>query len=98
MARISAPRTERTLTHIYVRDSQNGFVRPCWSSKEAIYCGTCLKGTVQPMVGEVCSNCSSTVERILDVAATNKIWDCRMHRKQLPSRVDCTYPNVISAA
>ena len=56
MARISTSRTERTLTHIYVRDSQKGFVRPCWSSREAIYCGTCLKGTVQPVVGEVCPN------------------------------------------
>lgn len=98
MARISASRTERTLTHIYVRDSQKRFVRPCWSTREAIYCGTCLKGTVQAVVGEVCSNCSSTVERILAVAPANKIRDCRMHMKRLPSHVDCTYPNVISAA
>jgi hypothetical protein len=98
MARISTSQTGRTLTHIYVRDSQKGFVHPCWSAKEAIYCGTCLKGTVQPVVGEVCSNCSSTVERILEVAPANKIRDCRMHMKRLLSHVDCTNPDVIYAA
>jgi hypothetical protein len=98
MARISASRTERILTHIYVRDSQKRFVRPCWSTKEAIYCGTCLKGTVQPVVGEICTNCSSTVERVLEVAPADKLRDCRMPMEPLLSRAGCRYPDVISAA
>jgi hypothetical protein len=98
MARISASQTERTLTHIYVRDSRKGFVRPCWSVQEAIYCGTCLKGTVQPVVGAVCTICSSTVERILQAAPSDKLRDCRMHLEPLLSHADYRYPDVISAA
>jgi hypothetical protein len=60
--------TERTLTHIYVRDAQKGFVRPCWATDTEVYCGMCMRGVVQPVVGAVCPNCSSTVERILEVA------------------------------
>jgi hypothetical protein len=58
----------KTLTHVYVRDAQKGFVRPCWASGAELYCGMCLRGTVQPAIGEVCPICSSTVERILEVA------------------------------
>jgi hypothetical protein len=60
--------TERTLTHIYVRDAHNGFVRPCWATDTEVYCGMCMRGTIQPVVGAVCPICSSTVERILEVA------------------------------
>jgi len=58
---------KRTLTHIYVRDSQRGFVRPCWATDTEVYCGMCMRGTIQRVVGAVCSICSSTVERILEV-------------------------------
>lgn len=60
--------TEMTLTHIYVRDAQKGFVRPCWATGTEVYCGMCMKGTIEPVVGAVCPICSSTVERILEVA------------------------------
>jgi hypothetical protein len=61
--------TERTRTHIYVRDAHNGFVRPCWATDAEVYCGMCMRGTIQPVVGAVCPTCSSTVERILEVAS-----------------------------
>jgi hypothetical protein len=59
--------TEKTLTHIYVRDAQKGFVRPCWATDTEVYCGRCMRGTIQPVVGAVCPLCSSTVERILEM-------------------------------
>jgi hypothetical protein len=68
MAQPQLSPNEKTLTHIYVRDAQKGFVRPCWLSGTEVYCGMCMRGTVQPAVGEVCPICSSTVERILEVA------------------------------
>jgi hypothetical protein len=58
----------KTLTHIYVRDAQKGFVRPCWSSGGVVYCGMCMRGEVQAETGSVCPICASTVERILEVA------------------------------
>ena len=67
MAQISTSQSEKTLTHIYVRDAQKGFVRPCWSAGAELYCGMCMRGAVQPVVGAVCPICSSTVERILEV-------------------------------
>jgi hypothetical protein len=68
MAHLKISSNEKTLTHIYVRDAQKSFVRPCWSTGAEVYCGMCMRGTVRPVVGEVCSICSSTVERILEVA------------------------------
>jgi hypothetical protein len=68
MAQTQLSASEKTLTHIYVRDAQKCFVRPCWSSGTDVYCGMCMRGTVRPVVGEVCPICSSTVERILEVA------------------------------
>jgi hypothetical protein len=70
MAQLS--QTAKTLTHIYVRDAQKGFVRPCWSTVSEVYCGMCMRGIVQPVVGAVCPICSSTVERILEVAPGGK--------------------------
>ncbi len=58
---------EKTLTHIYVRDAQKGFVRPCWASGSEVYCGMCMRGEVRAEVGYVCPICSSTVERILEI-------------------------------
>jgi hypothetical protein len=76
--------TERTLTHIYVRDAQKGFVRPCWAtSPKEVYCGMCMRSTIQPMVGAVCPICSSTVERILEVALGGT-------PKPTRRRADCT--------
>jgi len=62
-----SPQT-KTLTHVYVRDSQKGFVRPCWAAGEVLYCGMCMRGEVHAELGSVCPVCSSTVERILEVA------------------------------
>jgi len=67
MSRGSNSQIERTLTHIYVRDDQKDFVRPCWATDTEVYCGMCMRGTIQPVVGAVCPICSSTVERILEV-------------------------------
>jgi len=72
MRQTQLSRNEKTLTHIYVRDAQKGFVRPCWSAGAEVFCGMCMRGTVQPVVGEVCPICSSTVERILEVATGGK--------------------------
>jgi len=68
MARNDASQVERTLTHIYVRDAQTGFVRPCWAIGAQVYCGICMRGRIEPSVGEACPICFSTVERILEVA------------------------------
>ena len=68
MSQVPNSHTERTLTHIYVRDAQNGFVRPCWATDTEVYCGMCMRGTIQPVVGAVCPACSSTMDRILKVA------------------------------
>lgn len=59
----------KALTHVYVRDSQKGFIRACWSSGEELYCGMCMRGTVAAEVGNTCPICSSTVERILEVTS-----------------------------
>jgi len=58
---------EKTLTHIYVRDAQKGFLRPCWSTGAEIYCGMCMRGAVEAKVGASCPVCASVVERILEV-------------------------------
>jgi len=58
---------EKTLTHIYVRDAQKGFLRPCWSTGTEIYCGMCMRGAVEDKIGASCPVCSSVVERILEV-------------------------------
>ncbi len=68
MANTFTSQTEKTLTHIYVRDAQKGFVRPCWASGTELYCGMCMRGAIQPVIGAVCPICSSTVERIMEVA------------------------------
>jgi hypothetical protein len=65
MAQPSTSRNAGTLTHIYVRDTQDGFLRPCWATGRELYCGMCRKGTIKPEVGEVCPICSSIVERVL---------------------------------
>jgi hypothetical protein len=65
LAQPSISRNTRTLTHIYVRDKQEGYLRPCWATGRELYCGMCRQGTIQPEVGEVCPICSSIVERIL---------------------------------
>jgi hypothetical protein len=80
MAQPQLSPNEKTLTHIYVRDAQKGFVRPCWSSGTEVYCGMCMRGTVQPVVGEVCPICSSTVERILEVATGGAPRVARKHK------------------
>jgi hypothetical protein len=68
MAKSSTSQAEKKLTHIYVRDAKKAFVRPCWTTGAEVYCGMCMTGTIQSVVGEVCPICSSTVERILEVA------------------------------
>lgn len=56
----------RVLTHIYVRDAQKGFLRPCWASGHEIQCGVCMRAVVQAEIGSRCPVCSSTVEQILN--------------------------------
>jgi hypothetical protein len=56
----------KELTHIYVRDAQKGFLRPCWASRREIQCGVCMSGVVQAEIGSRCPICSSTVEQILE--------------------------------
>jgi hypothetical protein len=68
MKRPSTSQSAKTLTHIYVRDSRTGFVRPCWASGVEVYCGVCQQGRILPVVGEACPICASTVARILGVA------------------------------
>jgi hypothetical protein len=68
MAHADPSQTLKTLTHIYVRDTQKGFVRPCWAAGMEIYCGMCMRGKVEPVVGVVCPICASRVERILEIA------------------------------
>jgi len=93
MAQLNPPQNEKTLTHIYVRDAQKGFVRPCWATGSEVYCGMCLRGVVQAVVGEVCPICSSTVERILEVApggapkAARKRRDCSIRMEHQNSVV-----------
>jgi hypothetical protein len=86
MAQLS--QTEKTLTHIYVRDAQKGFVRPCWSTGAEVYCGMCMRGVVQSAVGAVCPICSSTVERILEVAPGGKPNPARRRSKDCSIRVE----------
>jgi hypothetical protein len=92
--------TERTLTHIYVRDAQKGFVRPCWAADTEVYCGMCMCGAIQPVVGAVCPICSSTVERILELAPggasepARKGKDCSNHvelqdLESVPAALEC---------
>ena len=102
MAQLSNFQTEKTLTHIYVRDAQKSFVRPCWSTGTEVYCGMCMRGIVQPVVGAVCPICSSTVERILEVAPggspklARKWKNCSIraeHRDSQSSAVLLDFPN-----
>ena len=68
----SSPYAEKTITHVYVADAQKSFVRPCWKAEDGLYCGMCMRGTIEPVVGAVCSICSSTVERILEITPGGK--------------------------
>jgi hypothetical protein len=74
---------ERTLTHIYVRDAQKAFIRPCWTAGTEVYCGMCMRSAIQPVVGEVCPVCSSTVERILEVVSGGVTRPARQRRDKL---------------
>ena len=56
---------DKALTHVYVRDFQKSIVRPCWASSDEIYCGICMRGTVQAVEGSECRYCYSTVARVL---------------------------------
>lgn len=67
MSATSATYTGKSITHVYVRDAQKAFLRPCWRSEEELYCGMCMRATIRPVVGEVCPTCGSTVERILEI-------------------------------
>jgi hypothetical protein len=87
MAQLSTSQTEKTLTHIYVRDAQKGFVRPCWANGAEVYCGMCMRGVVQPVVGAICPICSSTVERIFEVAPGGR-FNPRPKRRDCSIRVD----------
>jgi hypothetical protein len=80
MAQLSNSQTEKTLTHIYVRDAQKSFVRPCWSTGTEVYCGMCMRGIVQPVIGAICPICSGTVERILEVAPGGKPTPARKRK------------------
>jgi hypothetical protein len=103
MAQSSISHNENTLTHIYVRDAQKGFVRPCWANGTELYCGMCMRGTVKPVVGEVCPICSSTVERILEVTPggtpklARKRKDCSIrvehHESHFASAVLLDFPD-----
>jgi hypothetical protein len=88
MAQLSNSQTEKTLTHIYVRDAQKGFVRPCWSTGAEVYCGVCMRGVVQATVGAVCPICSSTVERILEIAPGGKPEPARKRSKHCSIRME----------
>jgi hypothetical protein len=94
MAQRNLSLNERALTHIYVRDVQKHFIRPCWSNGSEVYCGMCMKGTVKPAVGAVCPECSSRVERILesergDAAPARKGNHCTLHAGSKHSGFDC---------
>lgn len=67
MATVPAPQPDKSITHIYVRDAQKAFVRPCWQSAEGLYCGMCMRSTIEPVIGAVCPVCSATVERVLEL-------------------------------
>lgn len=62
----------KSLTHIYVRDAHKGFVRPCWTSGQELYCGICMEGLVEAEIGSVCPLCESVVERIIEVSDGGK--------------------------
>jgi hypothetical protein len=68
MAEPPTKRKTKTLTHIYVRDSKTGFIRPCWANGVEVYCGVCQEGVIRAVVGEACPKCASTVARILGAA------------------------------
>jgi hypothetical protein len=95
MAQPSISWNARTLTHIYVRDTQEGFLRPCWATGRELYCGMCMKGTIKPEVGEVCPICSSIVERILDNSSecaprpATRPEDCCMCVEHSPTHGEC---------
>jgi hypothetical protein len=93
MAQQFTSHSGKTLTHVYVRDAQKGFVRPCWADGGEIYCGMCMRGNVKPVVGEVCPICSSTVERILEVTPggtpklARKRTDCSIRVEHQDSQI-----------
>jgi hypothetical protein len=95
MAQRNLSPNERALTHIYVRDLQKHFIRPCWSKGSEVYCGICMTGTVQPIVGAVCPECSSRVERILEseredaARPVRKGNHCTVHAASKHSGFDC---------
>ena len=75
--------SEKTLTHIYVRDAQKAFLRPCWRSGNDVYCGMCMRWKIQPVVGTVCKICSSTVERVLEVVSGGATQPLRERQSSL---------------
>jgi hypothetical protein len=72
----------KSLTHIYMRDAEKGFLRPCWAEGREIYCGVCMKGVVQAVTGASCPNCKSKVEQILDAVAGVDSSDGKRRRKE----------------
>ncbi len=93
MARHNLSLHERALTHVYVRDSQKNFVRPCWSNGSEVYCGICMKATIKPVVGAVCPECSSRVERILESETEDRAPamgpHCTLHAGSKQLELDC---------
>jgi hypothetical protein len=83
---------ERTLTHIYVRDPQKGFLRPCWSTGTQIFCGMCMRGAVEATLGASCPICASVVERILEVepVRAKEVAPRECEARQKPKPADST--------
>jgi hypothetical protein len=67
MPNSSPSNIEKKLTHIYVREAQTGYLRPCWAAGRKLYCGVCMKGILAPEIGQVCSICFSKIEHVLKI-------------------------------
>lgn len=52
-----------------VRQKGEQTTRLCWRSQAdaELYCGICLRATVQPVKDEICPACESRVEWVLEV-------------------------------
>ncbi len=83
MPQSSNAHPEKSLTHIYVRDAQKAFLRPCWRSGNDVYCGMCMRSIIKPVIGTVCKICSSTVERVLEVISGGTTQPLRERQSSL---------------
>lgn len=59
----------RVREYAVVRQKGKRTSRLCWrpEADAELYCGICMRATVQPVMNETCPACESRVERVLEV-------------------------------